>query len=52
MLLHFCTKNGEKNLCFCESVHFDLHKSATKEVFENVIESGYPLKLKWIFESM
>ena len=34
--------NGEKNLCFCESVHTDPQENAAKtEVFENAIESGY-----------
>ena len=38
----FLYKNGEKNLRFCESVHTDPHKNATKtEVFENAIKSGY-----------
>ena len=38
----FLYKNEEKDLRFCESVHTDLHKKATKtEVFENAIKSGY-----------
>ena len=42
------------DLRFCESVHTDPHKNATKtEVFENAIESGYPQKrrfLKMVFD--
>ena len=35
----FLYKNGEKNLRFCESVHTDPHKNATKtEVFENAFD--------------
>ena len=35
----FLYKNGEKNLCFCESVHTDPHKNATKtEVFESAFD--------------
>ena len=35
----------KENLRFCESVHTDLHKSATKtEVFKIAIKSGYPQK--------
>ena len=38
----FLYKNGEKNLRFCESVHNDLHKNATKtDVFKNAIKRGY-----------
>ena len=44
----FLYKNGEKNLRFCESVHTDLHKNATKtEVFENAVKSGYPQKRRF-----
>ena len=33
--------SGEKNLRFCESVHTDPHKNATKtEVFKNAVKSG------------
>ena len=36
----FLYKNGEKNLRFCQSVHTDPHKNATKtEVFENAVKS-------------
>ena len=42
-------KNGEKNLRFCESVHTDPHKNATKtEVFENAVKSGYPQKRRFL----
>ena len=35
----FLYKNGEKNIRFCESVHTDPYKNATKtEVFENAIK--------------
>ena len=45
----FLYKNGQKNLRFCESVHTDLYKNATKtEVFENAIKSGYPQKRKFL----
>ena len=45
----FLYKNGEKNLRFCESVHTDPHKNATKtEVFENAIKSGYPQKRRFL----
>ena len=45
----FLYKNGEKKLRFCESVHIDLHKNATKtEVFENAIESEYPQKRRFL----
>ena len=41
--------NGEKNLRFCESVHTDPHKNATKsEVFENAVKSGYPQKRRFL----
>ena len=46
-------KNEEKNIRFCESVHTDPHKNATKtEVFESAIKGGYQkrmfLKTLWI----
>ena len=38
-------------LSFCESVHTDPHKNATKtEVFENAVKSGYPQKTE-VFEN-
>ena len=48
-LTPFLYKNGEKNLRFCESVHTDPHKNATKtEVFENAVKSGYPQKWRFL----
>ena len=45
----FVQKKGEKNLRFCESVHTDPHKNATKtEVFENAVKSGYPQKRRFL----
>ena len=45
----FLYKNGEKNLRFCDSVHTDPHKNATKtEVFENAVKSGYPQKRRFL----
>ena len=45
----FLYKNGEKSFHFCESVHTDLHKNATKtEVFKNAIKSGYPQKRRFL----
>ena len=44
----FVQKRRE-NLRFCESVHTDPHKNATKtEVFENAIKSGYPQKRRFL----
>ena len=44
----FLYKNGEKHLRFCESVHTNPHKNATKtEVFENAVKSGYPQKRRF-----
>ena len=49
MLLRFCTKTERKTSVFCESVHTDLHKNATKtEVFKNTIKSGYPQKRRFL----
>ena len=45
----FLYKNGEKHLRFCESVHTDTHKNATKtEVFQNAVKSGYPQKRRFL----
>ena len=45
----FLYKNEEKSLRFCESVHTDLHKNATKtEVLENAVKSGYPQKRRFL----
>ena len=48
-LFRFLYKNGAKNLRFCESVHTDPHKNATKtEAFENAVKSGYPQKRRFL----
>ena len=45
----FLYKNGDKNLRFCESVHTDPHKNATKTVvIENAVKSGYSQKRRFL----
>ena len=47
----FLYKNGEKNIRFCESVHTDTHKTATKtEVFENALDQCERTKTE-VFEN-
>ena len=49
----FLYKSGEKNLHFCESVHTDLHKNATKtEDSENALDQCELTKKRRFFKTL